>query len=332
MVRAIRFSSQLGFEIEPKTERAISKLAGSIKFIANERIKDELVKILSSERPYEGIMKLHNTKLLNYIIPELEQGVDVKQDRHHIYTVFKHSVLALKHCPSLDYRVRMAALLHDIGKPKTKKFINGIATFYNHEYAGERMGTKIMTRLKFSNEDTEKVTNLVRNHMFYYNTDEVTAASVRRLIKKVGRENLEDLIKMRIADRLGSGTPKAKPYKLRHLEYMFERVQNDPVSVKMLKLNGDFLSIFITEFKSSHYFHMIAKLGFKPGPKMGAVLDVLLSEVIEDPKLNNLVHLAKRAQELDKDDIASLREQANARIEAKRGEDDKKMKKGYYVK
>ena len=190
MMRGIRFASQLGFAIEPKTERAIVKLAGSIKFIANERIRDELKKILESDRAYEGIALLHDTKLLQYIMPELLIGVDVKQDRHHVYTVFRHNLLSLKYCPSRDWRVRMAALLHDIGKPKTKKIINGVATFYNHEYAGERITRKILARLKFSNEDTEKITNLVRHHMFYYNVDEVTAASVRRLIRKVGKENL----------------------------------------------------------------------------------------------------------------------------------------------
>lgn len=317
MVRAIRFSAQLGFEIEPKTERAIKKMAGSIKFVANERIKDELVKILKSDRAYEGFMKLYKTNLLNYIIPELLQGDGVAQNHHHVYSVLKHSFLSLKHCPNKDWQVRLGALFHDIGKPKTKEFKNGAATFYNHEYAGERMVRKIMKRLKFSAADTERVTNLVRNHMFYYDTDEVTAASVRRLINKVGKENLKDLIDMRIADRLGSGTPKAKPYKLRHLEYMFERVQNDPVSVKMLKINGDY---------------MIDKLGFKPGIKMGAILDVLLSEVIEDPKLNNLKHLEKRAKELNKMNAEELRAQAKEKIKEKRAEDDKEMKKGYWVK
>jgi poly(A) polymerase/tRNA nucleotidyltransferase (CCA-adding enzyme) len=317
MMRAIRFSSQLIFKIEPKTERAIMKMAGSIKFISNERIKDELIKILSSNKPYEGVMNLYSAKLLQYIIPELLQGEKCKQDRHHIYTVLKHNMLSLKNCPSSDWRVRMASWLHDIGKPKTKVIRKGIATFYNHEYVSAKMTEKIMKRLKFSNTDIEKVVNLIRYHMFYYNTNEVTAASVRRLIKKVGKENLEDIIKVRIADRLGSGTPKAKPYKLRHLEYMFERVQNDPVSVKKLNINGDY---------------MIAEMKLKPGPKMGAILDVLLSEVIENPELNKLEYLKKRAYELDKLEVQELREQAKEVIEEKRKKDDKKLRKEFYVK
>ena len=317
MMRAVRFVSQLGFNLEPKTERGIKKMAGSIKFIAKERIRDELIKILESDNSYEGMMMLYRSNLLNYIIPELLLGDGVAQDRHHIYSVFKHNMLSLKYCPNKEWQVRLAAWLHDIGKPKTKEFKNGVATFYNHEYLSERMTRKIMRRLKFSNDDIDRVTNLVRNHMFYYNADEVTAASVRRLIKKVGKDNLKDLMDIRIADRLGSGTPKAKPYKLRHLEYMFKRVQNDPISVKMLKINGDY---------------MIEKLGFKPGPKMGAILDLLLSEVIEDPKLNNLKYLEKTAKELEKKNAEDLREQAKEKIKSKQADDDKKMKGEFWVK
>lgn len=317
MLRAIRFSVQLGFEIEPKTERGIAKLAGAIKFVSKERIHDELVKILRSDEPAEGILLLHKTKLLQYIIPELEAGVGEKQNKHHTYTVFKHLIESLRHTKNSSYQVRLASLLHDIGKPKTKKFRDGEATFYNHEYVGAKMVNKILTRLKFSSADVNQITNLVRNHMFYYNVDEVTAASVRRLIKKVGRENLQDLIDLRVADRLGSGTPKAMPYKLRHLQYMFERVQNDPVSVKMLKINGDELMPF---------------LKIKPGPKVGAILEVLLAEVIEDPNLNEKALLEKRSRELNKLDLDELLAKAKEVIEEKRESDDEKMKKDFYVK
>jgi poly(A) polymerase/tRNA nucleotidyltransferase (CCA-adding enzyme) len=317
MMRAVRLSCELNFDIEPKTERAIKKMAGGIKFISKERIRDEFVKILKSDRAYEGIMLLHNTKLLQYILPELERGIGVGQNRHHIYTVFKHSVLSLKHCPSKDWRVKFASLLHDIAKPQTKRIIKGDATFYNHDIVGAKITKKIMRRLKFSTADTEKVTVLIKNHMFYYNVGEVTASSVRRLIAKVGEENLKDLIDLRIADRLGSGVPKAKPYKLRHLEYMMKKVRKDPISVKMLKINGD---------------DLMKLLKIKPGPKIGAILDVLLSEVIEDPKLNNKKYLEARSRELNEMDLAGLRERAKEKIEEKKMEDDKELKKEFWVK
>ena len=317
MIRAIRFSSQLNFEIEAKTERNIAKLSGSIKFVAKERIKDELIKILKSDLAYEGFILMYKTGLLRYIIPELYLGENMKQNHHHIYTVLKHSFLSLKYCPSKLWQVRLASFLHDIGKPKSRAMKNGAATFYNHEYIGERLVRKIMQRLKFSSADTERVTNLVRNHMFYYNAEEVTASSVRRLIQKVGRENLKDLMDVRIADRLGSGTPKAKPYKLRHLEYMMEKVQNDPVSVKMLKINGD---------------ELIKILDIKPGPKIGAILDVLLSEVIEDPKYNNKEYLETRSRELNEMDLEVLRKKAKEAIAEKQEGDDQKIKKEHWVK
>lgn len=316
MMRAIRFTCQLGFKMEEKTERAIVKMAGALKFIARERVAIELIKILKSDRPYDGIMALHETKLLQYIIPEMEAGVGMDQNHHHVFTVFEHGVLSLKHCPSSDWRVRLAALIHDIGKPKTKKVVDGAATFYNHEYVGAKLANKICKNLKFSAEDTDKVSNLVRNHMFYYNVGEVTAASVRRLIKKVGVENLKDLIDLRIADRLGSGTKKAVPYKLRHLQYMFEKVQHDPVSVKMLKIDGN---------------DLMDQLGIAPSPKIGEILDVLLGEVIEDPALNEKEYLSKRAKELNEMDGAELRAKARELIEEKREEEDRQMKRGHKV-
>ena len=316
LLRAIRFSSQLGFAIEPKTERAIVKLAGSIKFVAKERVRDELIKILQSTRAYEGIMRLHQDKLLQYIMPELEQGVNIKQNHHHIYTVFDHNTLSLKYCPSQDWRVKLAALWHDIAKPKTREQVGDQATFYNHEYVGEKMARKIMERLHFSNEDLSKVAILIRNHMFYYNVGEVTAASVRRLIAKVGEENLKDLIDIRIADRLGSGTPKAVPYKLRHLQYMMDKVRHDPVSVKMLKINGDIL---------------IKELKMTPGPKIGALLDVLLAEVIEEPQLNTKELLLTRSKALMTKDLAELREAAKEVIVESQQAEDEELKQTHRV-
>ena len=317
MMRAIRLACQLHFIIEGKTERAIIKMAGGIKFISGERIRDELVKIFTSDRAYEGLMMLHELKLLQYIIPELERGVGVNQNKHHIYTVFNHSVLSLKYTPNKKWQVKLASLLHDIAKPQTKRMIKGDATFYNHDLVGAKVANKILERLKFSKADTEKITNLIRNHMFYYNVGEVTESSVRRLIRKVGEENLADLIDLRIADRLGSGVPKAKPYKLRHLEYMMEKVRFDAVSVKMLKINGD---------------DLMKTLNIEPGPKIGAILDVLLSEVIEDQNLNNREYLEKRSIELNEMDLRELREKAKEKIEDKKMEDDEEIKKEFYVK
>jgi tRNA nucleotidyltransferase (CCA-adding enzyme) len=316
MLRAIRFCVQLNFKLEPKTARSITKLAGSLKFIAKERIRDEFIKILSSDYPAEGIEKLHSLKLLNYIMPELLQGDGVKQNHHHIYSVLKHNLLSLKYCPNKDWQVRLASLLHDIGKPKAKKIIKGQTTFYNHEYIGAKIVNKIMMRLRFKNEDRERVVNLVRNHMFYYNVGEVTESSVRRLIKKVGKENLADLIDLRVADRLGSGTPKAMPYKLRHLQYMIDKVQHDPISVKKLKIDGN---------------DLMKDLKIPAGPEIGAILDVLLGEVISDPKKNTKSYLKNRAKELREFNLADLRKQAKLLIEGEKKDQEREIKNKFKV-
>jgi poly(A) polymerase/tRNA nucleotidyltransferase (CCA-adding enzyme) len=207
--------------------------------------------------------------------------------------------------------VRLAALLHDIAKPQTKRGEGEYATFYNHDHVGARVARKILERLKFSNEVMSKVSLLIDNHMFYYNPDEVGESSVRRLVQKVGLDNMKDLIDVRIADRLGSGVPKAKPYKLRHLEYIIEKVSTDAVSVKMLKINGN---------------DLMKELKIKPGPKIGAILDVLLSEVIEDAGKNKKEALLERAKVLDKEDLEKLRKMAKVKIEEKKEEEDKEIK------
>jgi len=317
MMRAVRFHAELGFAIEKNTLVAVKKYAFQMKHIAQERIKEELTCIILSENPAEGIDMLHKTGLLDFVIPELEKGVGVRQNRHHIYTIYKHSLLSLKYCPSQKLEVRLAALLHDIAKPQTKRGEGEFATFYNHDHVGARVAKNILERLHFSNEVIKKVILLIDNHMFYYNPDEVTESSVRRLIQKVGLENMKDLMDVRIADRLGSGVPKAKPYKLRHLEYVIEKVSTDAVSVKMLKINGS---------------DLMKELKLKPSPKIGAILDVLLSEVIEDASKNKKETLLGRARELDKEDLEKLRKMAKVKIEEKKEEDNKEIKSKHWVK
>ncbi len=254
MLRAVRFAVELsltdsrvqrgvelGFEIEEKTKAAIKKNAGWLKAIAKERIRDEFEKIIMSASPDKGILMLHELGLLEFIIPELETGVDVRQNRHHIFTFFDHNINSLKFAAEKKFNlvVRLAALLHDVAKPQAKRGEGADSTFYNHDIMGARAAVKILERLKFSREIIERVANLIRNHMFVYDIGAVTEAGVRRLLVRVGPKNMEDLIALRVADRLGSGVPKAQPYRLRHFQYMVEKVQHDPISAKMLKVNGN---------------------------------------------------------------------------------------------
>ena len=312
-----KLAEKTPFSIESKTFEAIRKNAKNLKYIAFERIQDELNKIMLSDFAAEGIELLRKLKLLQYIIPELEKGVGVSQNRHHIYTIYEHSILSLKNCPSTKLEVRLATLFHDIAKPETKRGEGAYSTFYNHDHVGARVVEKILKRLKYSAEIIRKVKLLVDNHMFYYNVDEVGASSVRRLVRKVGLENIDDLIDLRIGDRLGSGVPKAVPYKLRHFRYMVEKVSHDPLSVKMLRVNGN---------------DLMKSLKLEPGPKIGAILDVLLSEVIEKPEKNKKEILLDRAKELTQENLLQLRKMAKEKIEERKEEEDKEIKSRYWVK
>jgi len=241
----------------------------------------------------------------------------VEQNLHHIYTVWEHNLRALKYTAGKNYSlaVRLAALLHDVAKPKTKRGTGRQCTFYGHEVVGARMTAQVMERLKFSKELSEKVVKLVRYHLFYYNVGEVTESSVRRLLANVGPENIEDLLKVREADRIGSGTPKAVPYKLRHLKYVIDKVSHDPISVKMLALRGD---------------EVIQELSIAPGPKVGLLLHSLLAEVLDDPAKNTKENLRQRLHELDKKTPEQLRD-ALKRIEKAVEEEEKERMKKYYV-
>lgn len=305
-----------GWRIETATFDAIRSMAGNIKAISQERIRDELSKIVLSASPADGIEMLHHARLLPIIIPELEEGVGVAQNLHHIYTVWEHNLRALATCPSPKLSVRLAALLHDVGKPRSKRGEGYRSTFYNHDHIGARMTDKILTRLRYPKTVIAHATLLVDNHLFYYNVGEVTEASVRRLIRRVGLENMDDLMAVRIGDRLGSGVPKAKPYRLRHLEYMIDKVSRDPVSVKMLTIKGN---------------DLMETLALPAGPLIGAILDVLLAEVIEDPTKNVRETLLGRGNELRQHAIDHLRALAKERIEERREEDDRKIKKGHWV-
>jgi tRNA nucleotidyltransferase (CCA-adding enzyme) len=305
------------WRIDPATFEAVRKRSADLRHVSFERIRDELDKIIRSDSPAEGIDLLQKAGLMRHVLPELEEGLGVGQNLHHVYQVYQHNLLALKYCPSRKLDTRLAALLHDVAKPRTKRGNGYRSTFYNHDHVGARMSDVMLKRLRYPKAVVDKVALLVDNHLFYYNVGEVTEASVRRLIRRVGLENMQDLMDVRIADRLGSGVPKAKPYKLRHLEYMVDKVSKDAVSVKMLKVNGK---------------DLMDGIGLAPGPRIGAILDVLLAEVIEDQSKNVRETLLERARQLSEEDLAKLREMAKEKIEEKREADDEAIKKKHWVK
>jgi len=338
MLRAVRFAVTLGedwqFEercsslapakawaIEEKTAQAIKKNTAWLQAISKERIRDEFLKIIMSERPAQGLELLRELNLLKYIIPELEEGYKITQNKHHIYECYEHYLRSLDYAAKKNFNkyVRLAALFHDIAKPRVKEGEGPDATFYGHEIIGAKMIVQILNRLKFPKKEIEKIAKLVRYHLFYYNPEEVGESSVRRLVRQVGPENMEELLQVRMADRIGSGVPKAEPYKLRHLKYIIEKVSRDPISVRMLKVDGN---------------EVMKILNVPPGPKIGQILDVLLGYVLEEPQKNKKEFLEKEIVKLGKlsgKELSSLSRKASKEREKLEIKRDEMAKKNYWV-
>ncbi len=321
MMRAVRFSCSLNFEIEKKTKEAIKESAELLKNISSERIRDEFVKIIMTPRAAEGVEELRKLNLLEHFLPELVEGYKVAQSKHHIYDCYKHAIYSLRYAvkKEFSFHVRMAALLHDIGKPKSKHGEGEGATFHNHEVIGAKMTRNILNRLKFKKEDREKITLLVRYHLFYYNVGEVSESSVRRLLRKVGKENIEELLEVRMADRIGSGVPKAEPYRLRHMRYLIEKVSQDAINTSMLKITGN---------------DVMEMMKISPGPIIGDVLSIVLLKVINNPELNEKNVLKKEVERIKKLNYEEIKKEADfakqeiEKVETKR---DEMTKKRYWV-
>jgi len=299
MLRAIRFALQLDFKIEENTFKAIVLKSKNIKFISNERIRDEFIKIVMTDNGLNAIKLLEQSGLLQYIIPEIMTGIGVGQNLHHIYTVYEHLLNSFDYATEQNFslEVRLAALFHDIGKPAVKKGEGKNSTFYNHEMVSAKMTKKILERLRFPNYILDKVVLLVRYHQFYYDPEINTDSSIRYLLSNVKKENISELSQLREADRIGSGCPKALPFRLRHFLFRVEKVlnemENKNLSLKTLKIDGD---------------KLIKLLKIKPGPRLGFILNILLSDIIGDLKLNTISYLNSKAKELNKLDDLKLKE------------------------
>jgi len=321
MLRAIRFACELDFEIEENTLKAIKEYANFIQFIAKERIRDEFIRIIMSKNAVKGIELMRESGLLIEIIPELQQCYGVGQNKHHKYDVYTHSIKSLEYAVQKNFslEIRLAALFHDIGKPLTKQGEGPDCTFYNHEFVSAKMTKNILERLRFPRNIIDKVVHLVKHHMFYLEVDKVTMSAVRRLARRLGLEHLEDFFKLREADRIGSGVPKAVPYRLRYLKYLIHKAQLEPITPKMLKVNGN---------------DVMQILQIPSGPKVGWVLKALLNEVLEDPKKNNRDYLLKRIEELGKlsdEELKQLAQSGEEKAKSIEQEIDQKLKEQFKV-
>jgi tRNA nucleotidyltransferase (CCA-adding enzyme) len=291
--KACRLASQLGFEIEENTFKAITECLTVSKMISMERIREEFMKLLTkSAKPSVGIEYMRKSGLLELFIPELLEGIGVGQPIGHAFDVYEHALRTVDLAPD---RIKMAALLHDIAKPRTA---TGDGHFYGHDSMGAEMVKKIMKRMKFPSRDIQHTSELVRWHMFSYphkkneepqETDEQiqpakwTDGAVRRFIKRVGLENLDDLFALRIAD--GSSEPVSMwdPQEIIELQERISKVLAEDTALKIsdLAING----------------HRLMKhFGLKPGKIVGQTLTHLLDVVIENPNLNNKEKLLEAAE------------------------------------
>ncbi len=294
--RAARLASQLGFKVEENTFEAIKKTLHVAKKVSMERVRDEFLKmIMKSPKPSIGIRLLKDSGLLEIFLPELLEGVGVNQPEYHVEDVFEHSLKALD---LAEDSVKVAALFHDIGKPRTMTKDEEGTHFYGHDLKGAEMTKEILTRLRFSRAEVERNTSLIRWHMFYYpsadwrkedlsaENEKVlrsrrnesfkegwTDAAIRRFIKNVGGEGaIEDLIKLRIADAGANPKSSFHPEEIEALERRIAEVRAKEMAIKVtdLDINGEDLK----------------GLGIEPGPHMSEILNYLLDIVIEEPEKN----------------------------------------------
>jgi len=295
-LRAIRIAAELDFAIDGATAEGIVKNASQLAKISRERVRDELVRTVLSPRPMQALYIAQKLGTLKYIIPELEEAIGVEQNQAHSFDVFEHLLRSLQHAADKEWplEVRLAALLHDIGKPASRKWSDEKKdwTFHGHEVIGAKMAKRILRDLKFPTETIETVTTLIRWHMFFSDPDAVTLSAVRRVITNVGTDHIKDLLNLRICDRIGTGRPKEQPFRLRKYMSMVDEAMRDPITVGMLNIDGA----------------QVIEMGERPGPRIGWILHALLEEVLDDPQKNMADYLMKRTEELSRMSDEALRE------------------------
>jgi poly(A) polymerase/tRNA nucleotidyltransferase (CCA-adding enzyme) len=268
---------------------AIAENAPNLGRISKERIRDEFIKILESKQPMQGIIFLEKLGLLQYVAPDLLRGIGIDQNQAHAFDVYEHLLRTMQHAADKDwgFDVRIAGLFHDVSKPETRRWSKekNDWTFHGHEVVGAKVTKKALQDLKFPKETIDKVVKLVRWHMFFSDPAQISLSAVRRTIANVGPEHIWELLQLRRCDRIGTGRPKEQPFRLRKYTAMVEEALRDPISVKMLKIDGS---------------RIMEITGEKPGPKLGNTLNALLEEVLDDPQKNTPEYMETRAIELMK--------------------------------
>lgn len=286
VLRAARFVATLEVELDPETERAIEPSLASYRKVSAERVRDEWVKTMKARTPSRAFRVMERHGILAISAPELLESVGCEQNRYHAYDVWNHALACLDACPP-NAVLRVAGLLHDVGKPRSREFSekNQDFTFYEHDRIGAEMVGPLLTRLRFSNEERDRIVALVRHHLLCY--DETWSdAAVRRWLKRVGVELAGDLYTLGRADGLAKGRDATTDLeRIVKLEQHVGRVlaAGAVFGVKDLAIDGNVL---------------MKELGVPPGRKIGEILRALLEEVVETPSKNDRETLVARARAL----------------------------------
>ncbi|MEA2718547.1 MAG: hypothetical protein QOJ39_411, partial [Candidatus Eremiobacteraeota bacterium] len=291
MLRAAQFAARFGYALTERTEAAMRVAAPLVQTVSAERIGEEFAKLFLARAPSAGIEILRTTGVLEHIWPELLEGVSVDQNDWHAYDVYRHNLETLDAAPRGDMTLRLAALLHDVGKPRTaapREDGRG-NSFYQHEHVGAEMVPEMLARLRLPNETVETVTHLVRQHMYSADPD-AQDRTLRRFVRRIGPEHLDRLFALRWADIEGSGLPKRddsnEQFEARVAAVLAEK---PAFSVRDLAISGgDVIALF--ERKS------LAASGFRGDRRVGEVLHALFEEVTDDPSRNEAGLLAERAE------------------------------------
>ncbi|HET9641635.1 MAG TPA: CCA tRNA nucleotidyltransferase [Candidatus Paceibacterota bacterium] len=323
MLRAIRLVSELDFGLDGATAAAIAENSKHLSHVSRERVRDELSRILNSKQPMTALVLAEKLGILTYIASDLTRGVGVDQNQAHKYDVFEHLMRTMQHAADKgwDFDIRLAGLFHDVSKPETRRWSDEKKdwTFHGHEVVGSRVTRKALEDLRFPKETIEKVVKLVRWHMFFSDPDQITLSAVRRMIRNVGEENIWDLLNLRICDRIGTGRPKEQPFRFRKYKAMVEQALRDPISVAMLKTDGN---------RIMSTFHV------ESGPRIGWTLNALLEEVLDDATRNTREYLDRRSEELLKmpdKELRELGESGKKRREAAEDEEVRHIMEKHHV-
>jgi len=290
VLRAARFVATLGFELDPATRAAIPSALPAFARVSKERVRDEWLKTMHAPTPSRAFEVMRTTGILEISCPELMEQVGCEQNKHHAYDVWNHSMACLD-ASEPEPLQRVAALLHDLGKPRTRALSEKTHdyTFYHHETVGADMAEQWLRTYRFSNDERKRIVHLVRHHLICYSS-EWSDAAVRRFVRRVGLEQVDSLLALGRADVRAKGRPVEA--ELAALDELAARIRDSVArghafSARDLAVSGH---------------DVIQHLGIRPGPVVGKVLDRLVEQVLEDPSLNQrdaLLSLMERcAQEV----------------------------------